>query len=96
MKKADTAETAFLTCVQDYAAAHQQTSLTATELSGAAVSACGHDLSQFRTDEEAVYTLIHPNIAEAYADADRAIAQVTDAAKGQVLQMMAVRPPRAP
>jgi hypothetical protein len=94
MKKADVAQTAFLTCVHDYAASHQQTTLTATELSGAAVSACGHDLAQFQNDEQALYTLIHPNTAEAYAEADRAVAQVADAAKGLVLQMMAERPPK--
>jgi hypothetical protein len=96
MGKADAAETAFLTCVHVYAASHLQTSLTATELSGAAVSACGHDLSQFRTDEEALYTLIEPNTAEAYAQADRAVTQVTDGAKGVVLQMMAEQPTKAP
>jgi hypothetical protein len=95
MGKADTAETAFLTCVRSYAASHLQTSLTATELSGAAVSACNHDLSEFRRDEQALYTLITPNVPEAYAQADRAVTQVTDAAKGLVLQMMADRPSKA-
>jgi hypothetical protein len=92
MAKADTAQTAFLMCVKDYAASHQQTTLTATELSGAAVSACSHDLAEFRKDEQGLYTLINSNDAEAYAEADRAVAQVTDAAKGLVLQMMAERP----
>jgi hypothetical protein len=96
MKKADDAETAFLTCVKSYAASHQQTSLTATELSGAAVSACNHDLSEFRNDEQALYTLITPIVAEAYTQADRAVAQVTDGAKGVVLQMMAERQSKAP
>src|SRR5580658_5432681 len=41
MAKADAAQTAFLLCVKSYAATHQQTTLTATELSGAAISACG-------------------------------------------------------
>ena len=92
MGKADTAETAFLTCVKSYTASHQQTTLTATELAGAAVSACGNDLSDFRKDEQALYTLIEPNSGDAYAQADRAVVQVTDAAKGIVLQMMAERP----
>jgi hypothetical protein len=92
MKKADVAETAFLTCVKSYAESHQQTALTATELSGAAVSACNRDLSEFRNDEESLYTLIHSNVAEAYTQADRAVAQVTDGAKGIVLRMMAERP----
>jgi hypothetical protein len=93
MRKADTAEKAFLTCVQQYAASHQQTTLTATELAGAAVSACGHDLSEFRNDEQTLYTLVEPTTGEAYAYADRGVAQVTDAAKGLVLQMMAERRP---
>jgi hypothetical protein len=96
MRKADAAQTAFLTCVKDYAAMHQQTSLTATELSGAAVSVCNHDLSEFRNDEQALYTLITPNSAEAYAQTDRAVTQVTDGAKGVVLQMMADRPRKVP
>jgi hypothetical protein len=96
MGKADKAQTAFLMCVKSYAANHQQTALTATELAGAAVSACGNDLSEFRRDEQALYMLINSNDAEAYAQADRAVAQVTDAAKGIVLQMMAERPPKTP
>jgi hypothetical protein len=91
--KADTPQTAFLRCVKSYAASHQQTTLTATELAGAAVSACGGDLAEFRNDEQALYTLIEPNTADGYAQADRAVTQVTDGAKGIVLQMMAERPP---
>jgi hypothetical protein len=96
MAKADVAQTAFLNCVKSYAANHQQTALTATELGGAAVSACGQDLSNFRNAEQGVYTLIEPNTSTAYAQADRAVAEVTDAAKGIVLQMMAERPPKSP
>ena len=95
MAKADVAQSAFLLCVKSYAASRQQTTLTATELSGAAVSACGHDLSEFRNDEQALYTLIDSDTASAYAQADRAVAQVTDGAKGIVLQMMAEQPPKA-
>jgi len=95
MKKADFAQTAFLTCVKSYAANHQQTTLTATELSGAAVSACNRELAEYRNDEQALYILIDPN-TPAYPQADRAVAQLTDRAKGIVLQMMAERPPRAP
>jgi hypothetical protein len=94
MAKADAAQTAFLLCVKNYAAGHQQTTLTATELSVAAVSACGHDLSEFRNDEHALYTLINSNDAEAYAQADRAVTQVTDDARGMVLQMMAEQRPK--
>jgi hypothetical protein len=94
MAKADAAQTAFLGCVKSYAVSHQQTGLTATELSGAAVSTCGHDLSEFRNDEQALYSLLDPNTASAYAQADIAVAQTTDAAKGLVLQMMAERPPK--
>ena len=95
MAKADTAQTAFLLCVKGYAANHLQTTLTASELAGAAVSACHQDLSNFRTDEQALYTLINSNDAEAYAQADRAVTQVTDGAKGIVLQMVAEQPPKA-
>lgn len=91
LAKARTAETAFLTCAKSYAASHLQTTLTATELGGAAVSACNQELSDFRHDEYVAYTLIDANAAG--AQADRAVAQVTDAAKGQVLQMMAERAP---
>jgi|HubBroStandDraft_1064217.scaffolds.fasta_scaffold09776_5 hypothetical protein len=94
MAKADAAQTAFLLCVKSYAATHQQTTLTATELSGAAISACGQGLSEFRNDEQALYTLIDPDTASAYAQADRAVAQVTDGAKGVVLQMIAEQPPK--
>jgi len=90
LAKARTAQTAFLICAKSYAANHLQTTLTATELGGAAVAACTQELSEFRHDEYVAYTLIDENAAD--AQADRAVAQVTDAAKGQVLQMMAERP----
>lgn len=90
LAKARAAQTAFLMCAKSYAANHLQTKLTATELGGAAVSACTQELSDFRHDEYVAYTLIDENAAD--AQADRAVAQVTDAAKGQVLQMMAERP----
>jgi hypothetical protein len=87
--KADVAQTAFQLCVKSYAANHLQTTLTATELAGAAVSACNQNLSNFRTDEQALYTLISSNDSEAYAQADRAVAQVTEGARGVVLRMIA-------
>lgn len=87
LQKATVAPKAFYACVHGYAASHQSTKLTATELAGASVSACHHELSEFRNAEHATYSLNNESTAD--AQTDRAVAEVTDDAKGVVLRMMA-------
>jgi hypothetical protein len=90
--KTDAAQIAFITCVKTYAATHLQTTLTATELGVASVSACERELAEFRNDSRALYSIIDSNTAEAHGEADGTVGEIVDGAKGHVLQMMAERP----
>ena len=88
LNKADDAEKAFLACVPQYVRAHRSAPLSATELSLAAVSACHEPLDNFRKAEFAARSIIGSG-ADASAEADRSVTQVTDAAKGIAIRMVA-------